>query len=166
MIRNKIDMLRAQVGQEKFPPIFLYLDLLDREGMMRVHKTGDIYVSAHRGEGWGVPQVEAALAGNSVISTGYGGCHEYFDDSSMKLLPFDMVKLKGMSHAGNLYNGSQRWADVDIDQIRGALRWAFDNPAERKVVAEAGQQVVLNKFNLATVGKLMADRIKEIEEGL
>lgn len=166
MIRSKIEMLKAQVGIEKFPPVFLYLDLMDREQMMRIHRTGDIYVSAHRGEGWGVPQVEAALAGRPVISTGYGGCHEYFTKEAMYRLPYQMVPLKGMSHAGNLYGSDQKWADVQIDDVQAAMAWAVDNSKAREDMAEAGQLVVNDKFNLAAVGKLMADRLREIEEGL
>lgn len=166
MIRNQIDMLKAQAGVKKFPPVFLYLDLLDRSQMMRIHKTGDVYISAHRGEGWGVPQVEAALAGNAVISTNYGGCHQYFSDKEMRRLPFSMQTLRGMSHAGNLYGTDQRWADVEIDAVREAMRWAVDKPKELARMGKAGQKVVLDKFNLEAVGKLMADRLKEIEETL
>jgi glycosyltransferase involved in cell wall biosynthesis len=166
MIRNKIEMLKAQVGTKKFPPVFLYLDLLDRSQMMRVHKTGDVYISAHRGEGWGVPQVEAALAGNPVISTGYGGCHEYFPEGSLYQLPYSMVPLKGMVHAGDLYGQDQKWADVEIDDVRAAMRWAMDNPKALAKQATAGRQVVNTKFNLAAVGKLMADRLEIIEGGL
>ncbi len=80
MIRNKIVNIKDSLPEGKYPPVLLYLDLMDRQQVWRLHLTGDCYVSAHRGEGWGVPQVEAALAGKPFISTGYGGAHEYFSD--------------------------------------------------------------------------------------
>ena len=166
MIRNQVEMIKAQMNIEKFPPIFLYLDLMDREQIMRLHRTGHIYVSAHRGEGWGVPQVEAALAGNAVISTDYAGCHEYFDDKEMRKLPYTLVPLKGMVHASNLYTAEQKWADVQVDDVRAAMRWAVDKPDERLVMAEAGQQRVSKSFNFKVVGSALAERLHQIEEEL
>jgi glycosyltransferase involved in cell wall biosynthesis len=166
MIRDKINGLKAQSSIKEFPPTYLYLDLMDREQIMRLHKTGDIYVSAHRGEGWGVPQVEAALAGNAVISTGYGGCHDYFDNDSMRRLPYTMKHLRGMDHAGNLYTPEQRWADVDIVDLRDAMAWTINSPVESNKMAKMGTQVVKEKFGLEVVGNLMADRLITVSEGL
>ncbi len=51
--------------------------------------TFDCFVSAHRGEGWGVPQMEAMLMGKPIISTSCGGIHEHLKDKEdALLLPF------------------------------------------------------------------------------
>ncbi len=166
MIRSKISKIKSELGFKSYPPIFLYLDLMDRSQINRLHKTADCYVSAHRGEGWGVPQVEAMLAGNLVISTGYGGVHEYLDKSSAILLPYEMVPLTGMQHSSNWYTGEQKWADVDKKVLREAMRWALDNPSSADLIAKGGTALVREEFNFEHVGKLMATRLAEIEEGL
>lgn len=167
MIKNQIEVMKSRSGAKKPPPVFLYLDLMDRQQVMRIHKTGDAFVSAHRGEGWGVPQVEAALAGRAVISTGYSGVHEYFEnDKTAKLLPYEMIKLRGMSHSSRWYDGSQNWADVDQEALKKAMRWAFEQPGERVAMAEAGRDFVIDRFNLGRVGSEMADRLRIIERGL
>lgn len=167
MIKNQIELLKAKSGVQNPPPVYLYLDLMDRQQIMRLHKTGDCFVSAHRGEGWGVPQVEAALAGRAIISTGYGGCHEYFTDGkNAKLLPYEMVKLRGMGHSTRWYDSTQNWAEVNIDALKKAMRWAYANPDERVTMAEAGRDFVIDRFNLERVGKEMAARLRTIERGL
>lgn len=166
MIKTQIEILKAKSGVKDPPPVFLYLDLMDRQQIMRLHKTGSAFVSAHRGEGWGVPQAEAALAGNLVISTGYGGIHEYFDDDQAKILPYEMIRLRGMSHSTNWYDGTQNWADVDSKALRQAMRWAYDNPKDRASMASKGQEFVVNRFNLERVGQEMAERLELIERGL
>lgn len=167
MIKNQVAMLKAKSGAKNPPPVFLYLDLMDRQQIMRLHKTGDCFVSAHRGEGWGVPQVEAALAGRAVISTGYSGVHEYFtNDKTAKLLPYDMVKLRGMAHSQRWYSSDQNWAEVRLDALKKAMRWAYKDPAGRIEMAEAGRDFVIDRFNLGRVGKEMAARLRKIERGL
>lgn len=167
MIKNQIQVLKAKSGIIKPPKVFLYLDLMDRQQIMRLHKTGDVYVSAHRGEGWGIPQVEAALAGNPIISTGYGGCAEYFTDGQdAVILPYDMIPLRGMAHSHKWYTSDQEWADVDHNALKEAMRNMYMDPELRSITGHNGRATVHDKFNLQTVGTLMADRLKEIEATL
>lgn len=168
MIKDTIRKIQAEFGgPENTGPVFVYMDLMDRQQIMRLHKTGDVYVSAHRGEGWGVPQVEAMLAGNAIISTGYGGVHEYLTDRiNAFIIPYKLEPLKGMSHATHFYSSDQKWAKIEGSDLQQAMRGAFRSRENTAVVAASGQELVLDKFNLKTVGKLMADRLKAIEETL
>lgn len=166
-IRHQIDQMKARSGLTKFPPVFLYLDLMDRRQVMRLHRTGDVYVSAHRGEGWGVPQVEAALAGRAMISTAYSGAHEYFTDGdNAMLLPYKMVPVHGMHHAEQWYTRQQNWADVDSKALQAALRYAYSHQDLMLEKAERARSFVAETFNFERVGTMMSDRLKEIEAGL
>lgn len=148
-------------------PVFIYKELMDRKQINRIHKTGDVFVSAHRGEGWGVPQVEAMLAGNPIISTNYGGVHEYLkDDRTAMLAPYKMIPVSGMSHSRTWYAPDQNWADVDVEVLRGLLRHAYDSAEYRAQLGRNGRLFAARRFNFARVGKVMADRLEEIEGSL
>lgn len=164
-IRDQINTIKTEFG-ENLPPIFLYLDLMDRNQIMRLHKTGQCYVSPHRGEGWGIPIAEAMLAGNMPIVTGYGGISEYLDSDTSIVLPYTMQPLKGMDQASYLYDSSQEWADPDIKDIRKAMREAYDDKDATATKGRKAQTWISTNFNLKVVGKAMADRLMEIEAGL
>lgn len=169
MIRQAVAKVQAEFGgPENVPPVFLYLDLMDRQQIMRLHATGDVYVSAHRGEGWGVPQVEAMLAGHMIISTGFGGMHEYVENGKNAILiPYKMQPLKGMAHSSHFYSNDQRWAEIEVKDLAVAMDAAYRSPSDKVAkVAKAGHDLVVDQFNLQRVGKLMADRLAEIEETL
>lgn len=167
MIRHRIEKLKAISGLAKFPPVYLYLDLMDRKHIQRLHQTGDVYVTAHRGEGWGVPQVQAAVAGRPMIATGYAGCHEYFQNNNTALLlDYTMQPLRGMDHSSQWYSSDQNWAEVDHKQLRAALRWAYENPANMAEMGGRARDFVAERFSFEAVGKLMADRLAEIEATL
>lgn len=165
MIREHIALIKERLGLKHYAPVFLYLDLMDRDQVMRLHVTGDAYVSAHRGEGWGVPQVEAALSGHPVISTAYGGCHEWFSDKEMMRVDFTMTKVRGMHHS-NWYDSDQKWAEPNEAQLRSFMRSCVEDPIEAMVMGRRARDATLLKFNLKDVGSLMVERLKEIEGGI
>lgn len=52
---------------------------LDEERLLELHQGGDCFVSATRGEGWGLGMFEAACVGNAVIAPKPGGQADFLD---------------------------------------------------------------------------------------
>lgn len=166
MISDQIKALKERIDLPYFPPVFVFKELLDRDQMWRLHKSGDCFISVHRGEGWGLPQVEAMLAGNPIISTGYGGCHEYLKDGEdAYLLDYDMSPVSGMRHSAKWYDSSQNWADVSIKDIIEKMRLAYSQK-EKSVIGKNGWKTVSEKFSPSAVGKIMLNRLNEISKEL
>lgn len=164
MIREQIKNLKSKLGLENTPPVFIYTELMDRRQVQRIHATGDCFVSAHRGEGWGIPQVEAMLTGNPIISTNYGGVHEYLTDGENALtLPYDLVPVRGMTHSSQWYGGDQKWAEVKKEDLRHRMRYLQNQRHTAAMIGAAGRELVQHDFNLETVGRAMAARLGQID---
>lgn len=162
-IQDNFDRIKRRLGLKKYAPVYMYRNLMDRHQIYRFHKTFDCFVSAHRGEGWGIPQMEAMLCGNPIISTNCGGIHEYLHDGeSARLIPYELVPLMGNNRNKQWYTQDQKWAEVDIFELRKALRWCFDNQDKARKMGKVAQSVVKDRFSFKSVGKLMADRLREI----
>lgn len=162
-INQQIKKLKARLNLKHYAPVYLYRQLMDRHQIYRFHSSFDCFVSAHRGEGWGVPQMEALLLKKPVISTNCGGIHEYLEHKkSAYLLPFKMVPVGEITYNKQWYTPDQKWANVEIDDIRSALRFAYANREEMAKMGEEGQNVVKTKFSLEAVGRMMANRINDI----
>jgi glycosyltransferase involved in cell wall biosynthesis len=159
-----IDRIRQAVSDYKIKnKIFFHHELMTYAQVHGLHQRADCYVSAHRGEGWGVPQAEALTHCNPVISTGYGGINEYFDSMQNGIvIPYEMVALSGMSHAQHYYSKDQMWAEVDLQALSQAMRFVFDNQETAKEIGRNGQLLAKQKFSYKEVGGLMRHRIEEI----
>lgn len=165
-IRSEVAKWKKESNVKVFPRTFLYFELISKADMMRLHTTGDCFVSAHRGEGWGIPQVEAMLAGNPIISTNIGGVHEWLeDDKNAYLVDYLPVKVFNMEFAP-WYDKGQIWAEPDKKELMAKMRFAYENPDKARDVGRAGQTFVKEKFSFGVVGEQMKDRLREIQRSL
>lgn len=165
-IKSDIKRWKAEIGLEKYPNTLLVTRMLTRTDIMRLHITGDCFVSAHRGEGWGIPQVEAMSIGNPIISTNLGGVHEMLTNGENAMLTnYTWSNVKNMDFAP-WYSTNQKWADVDFMDLRKKMRWAYENPAKLKEMGMAAQKFVKDRLSYKVVGKMMSDRLYEIQKTL
>lgn len=166
-IKSYIKRVKKRLRLTKYAPVYMFNSLMDRIQVYRFHKTFDCYVSPHRGEGWGIPQMEALLSENAVISTNCGGVHEYLrHKKDAWLLPYKLIDLKDPIRNPRWYTKDQKWADVKVDDLRKAMRWCFENQEDARAMGKCGKLVVKRKFNLKTVGRKMLKRLLKIREKL
>lgn len=170
-IDHYIKKLKARLNLKRYPPLYLYRNLMDRMQVYRFHKTFDCFVSAHRGEGWGIPQMEAMLMGKPIISTDCGGIHEYLTGRSGELkegktnallVGYKMVPLSGNNRNQQWYGLDQKWADINIDELRAAMRHAYNSHDKLKSVGLAAQVTIKDLFALDVVGDIMKSRLELI----
>lgn len=160
-VLEKINDLSKTYGVQN--KIFLHHELMSYAQIHGIHKRADCYVSAHRGEGWGVPQAEALSHGNPVISTGYGGINEHLSLMEDGFpVPYRMVPLSGMSHASHYYSSDQMWADVDVPLFSQSMRFVFDHKDEAKRIGRKGKELAKKSFSYGNIGGVMRSRLLEI----
>lgn len=160
-IRDEIDQWKHELKQKHYPRVFLYLDPMNRDEIMRFHATGDCFVSAHCGEGWGYPQMEAMISGKPIISTNYGGIHEWIDDTVGWLLPYKLIPVRGMNWIP-WYDDGQKWADVDRPALAKAMVEAYKDKKETARKGVNAKRMAKKKFSFEAVGKLVMERLNAI----
>lgn len=166
-ILANIKRIKKRLALSHYAPLYIFTRLMDRHQIYRFHKSFDCFVSPHRGEGWGIPQMEALLVGNPIISTNCGGIHEYLrNKQDALLLDYNLIPLEANTRNSQWYTPDQRWADISIDQLREYMRFAYDNQKKMKAMGKSGQTIVKKLFSLKAVGQKMRKRLEEINEEL
>ena len=122
-------------------------------------------MSAHRGEGLGLPQIEAMSIGNPIISTNFGGVHELLDDSFAWLIKYKLIQVFNMVHIP-FYNAQQLWAEIDTEHLKKSMLEAY---SDRKLTAKKGRLAkafIKNNLNMEAVGKDILEKLEVINEKL
>lgn len=104
--------------------------------MPHLYNSCDVFVLATRGEGWGLPVIEAMACAKPVIVTNHGACLDFVNSGNAYL-----VDVKAMVHVddGRNFDPSLdfgEWAEPDQDHLACLLRHVFENRDEAKRVGE------------------------------
>jgi glycosyltransferase involved in cell wall biosynthesis len=126
-----------------------YVDLVDIADMYR---TADVFLSAPRGEAWGLPIIEAAASGLPIISTMYSGHAEFLKpiktsvvDVAWNLGAVDCPEYQGYYPFPDGDWG--RWAIPRVGSIRDAMRTAYDNRRALSQQALKNSTIIRKEFS-------------------
>ncbi|MDQ3643531.1 MAG: glycosyltransferase, partial [Actinomycetota bacterium] len=127
--------------------------------MGSLYRSADCFVLPSRGEGWGMPVLEAMACGLPTIATDWSGPADFLHEGiGYPLNVKSMVKAKARCP---WYDGFD-WAEPDGDHLRFLLREVYENPerAHEKGLVAAAE--VASKYSLEHAADRVKTRILEL----
>jgi len=107
-------------------------------------KSGHVYLSCARSEGWHLPLIEAIACGTPTISSNYGAQLDFCKDVS------HLVDIKEMRPAANIFmhdNPVGEFAEPDFDHLRKVMRNVYENYDTCKKHAMEMATVIAKQFS-------------------
>ncbi|MDE2606454.1 MAG: glycosyltransferase [Burkholderiales bacterium] len=102
-----------------------------------LYRSADCFVLPTRGEGWGMPILEAMACGLPVIATNWSSQTDFM--TSDNSLPLEIDGLIPAVAKCPYYEGF-RWAQPSYEHLRTLMRWVYDHrDAARAIGARAAQ---------------------------
>lgn len=156
--------LKTNMKLYKDPSLYkqelIITERLSDEDMMRLHATGDCFVSPSFGEAWGIPAFDAMAMGKTPIVTNWGGFTEYMNNARGWMVDFNLEPVIGMTNSfQDLYTSRENWASVDINHLRQCMRDAYESTELRKTLSQNGIRAAYD-FSYEAVGKQMKELLE------
>ena len=164
-IQMDIERWKRESRLVHFPRVLLATKLLSHEDMMRLHHTGDAYVSADHGEGWCRPLQEALLMGKPAITTARGGIHEYLNADLYYPISSTYVPVVGQPWIP-WYSGEQNWAQIDKEEFKKKMKFVFMNKNTAQLKGYKAQDYIKSRFSFHRVGEEMRKRLEKINNAM
>ena len=106
----------------------------------------DVYISLHRGEGFGLGVAEAMSLGKTVVVTDYSSTKEFCNSLNSFPIPFKLTRFSA-SQPHLPYRGVKEWAEPDIQSAASALSRIFQDSSLRHQIAQRAQNDILSHFS-------------------
>jgi len=153
--------IQAAVTNPKQPSVLSIFETVDDLVLAGLYRGADVFVLPYRGEGFGMPLVEAMACGKPVITTAEGPAKEFCDHSNSYLVPAtDDLVFEPPPPLGPIAGGLT-WFEPDFFELVATLRHVFEN---RQEVAAKGRAAAKSVRHLTweNATKLYADRIRRL----
>lgn len=140
---NWLDPVFERVSRRK--DVEIIDEHFSQEEMTSFIAASDVYLSAHRAEGYGLALAEAMQLGVVPLATGYSGNLDFMRPFPELLIDYDLIKVEDPTGIYRPADG-QVWADPSVADGAKRLRALFEHPDERLDLARRCQEHI-RSFN-------------------
>lgn len=172
-----VNLIRC-MGIKDLPKVQIVTERLSDKELLNFHLDAHCYVTATRGEGWGLGSFEAAILGNRVIAPDWSGHVDYlasYANSSLyasQLTPAiatdqilgETINMGGMeikpvsNFVATGVDARQLWAEPDLCDLQACMWEAFKYRYSRNPKAWQGEKL----YSYSAVGELLLSTLKAI----
>jgi glycosyltransferase involved in cell wall biosynthesis len=148
-IRSAIMNYKRKLGfGDNTAPLYMMAGICDEERLKGIYTVGNVFVLPTRGEGVGLPFIEALSSGTPVISTGWGGQMDFLTEHNSFLTRYKLENPSLSMNSDhvisttyqNFAEKGQLWAEVDLTHLKQQMRFAYNNPVLCKQKGKQGRQ--------------------------
>lgn len=140
--------------------IFLYNCKIDDYQMPTLYRSADCFVLPTRGEGWGMPILEAMACGLPVIATNWSSQVDFMNENNS--YPLNVKKLIDAQAKCPYYKGFQ-WADPDEEHLIYLMQHVFKNQEEARLKGTEASKQALEKWTWNNSAEKICERLRAIK---
>lgn len=157
------------IGNET-APLFIITGILGEDQLKGIYTLGNAFVLPTRGEGVGLPFIEALSSGIPVIATGWGGQMDFLNEDNSFFVDYKLSPIAIHNQSVNNIEAyypnlsdaeGQLWAETDLADLKKQMRIAYENPVLCKHKGERGRLDML-KLTWDHAGLTLSNVIKNL----
>ena len=123
-------------------------DALPQRDLFGLVAACDVYLSLHRGEGFGITLAEAMSMGKPVVSTDWSSTTEFCKPNCTLSVPYRIVPVDPEQKADMpLYETVETYAEPDTTAAAAALKRLYDDSAFRTALGERARVSIMRQFS-------------------
>ncbi|HEX3468381.1 MAG TPA: glycosyltransferase [Candidatus Elarobacter sp.] len=152
--------LRAFHDDPRAPELLVMEEELTDDDVVRLYRSCDALAFPYRGEGFGLPMLEALACGLPVIATAGGAADAFLGDDA-ELVPAQRVPVDRVMRGEQLATAGW-WLEPDVDALAATLRRVAAHPDEARAKARRGSDRVRRDWTWERAAAVAAERLRRL----
>lgn len=146
-----------------FPRVHLIHGQMTNSEIAALYSLNSIvgYISATRGEGFGLPIIDAAAAGIPVVATNWSGHLDFLDKKFLKV-DYKLVKISDSRVDGRIFIQNASWADPQKQSFQENLHKLLSNQETYFRKSQELKKKVRRKFSKKSITQIYDKILQEI----
>jgi glycosyltransferase involved in cell wall biosynthesis len=154
--------VQAMVADPTSPHVQLLTDTLDDKTMASLYRGCDAFVLPYRGEGFGLPLLEAQACGKPVITTAQGPASEFCSDKTAYFISAREVAVPDEPPPLGPIAGPFTWFEPDVRELIRTLRHVYNNAREAAEKGRTAAQAVKKNYAWSEITRLYRRRTQAL----
>ena len=150
---HMVNSVLSQVRKGPYPKVHVTHGLMDRNelGALFRHSKIKALCAPTRGEGWGLPILDAAANGLPVITTRHSGHLDFMKHTRYIDVDFKLVDIPEHMADDRIWVKGARWASPSEKHFKNRIKKFYKSPLVPKEWAMESAQKIKNMFSLESV---------------
>lgn len=163
IITQTFDNLLKEVRKGPFPRIhLLHGDMSDEEvASLYRHPKIKALVSLTRGEGYGLPIMEAAASGLPVVATAWSGHTDFLSHGKYIEVDYKLSPIHSTRVDNKIFMNGTKWAQVSEEDFKKKISKFRVAAAMPKEWAKSLQLKILEKYSIGTIKNMYNEITRE-----
>jgi glycosyltransferase involved in cell wall biosynthesis len=150
---------RLKLDRNKLPTYDVITDTIATTDMPRLYKSFDAFVLPSKGEGWGLPYIEAMAMRLPTIGTRYGGQLDFMNDQNSYLV--DVAYMEKNRDWGQEF---QIVPKISIESLKKKLKHVFKNKEDGKRVGLRARENIKEGFSSQVISDFVINEVLRVEK--
>jgi glycosyltransferase involved in cell wall biosynthesis len=159
--------LVSQVRTGPYPRFYLTHGLMDESEISALYRHDIVkaLVAPTRGEGWGLPILDAAVCGLPVIATKWSGHLDFMKQVKFLDLDYDLVPVPEHKIDNQIFMAGAKWADVKESHFKARLEKFRKSPGPPTQWAQTAAPSVGEKYSLKNIFPIYDEKLGGLIDG-
>lgn len=166
LVRKTLSQVIKTANCKRPPAVYMLHGTMERDHMNALYKHPSLVglISATRGEGFGLPMLEAAVAGLPVVCTNWSSITEFLNGKSFLGVDYDLVQLPEPRVDGKIFVKGAKWAEPRESNFKRKLRKLDENFDEYKEAAIELSRNLKNNYSQKAIESKYDEVINKVIE--
>ena len=161
---NMLGRISSFISQPSSPRVVTISQNLDDSELADLYRGCDAFVLPYRGEGFGMPILEAIACGKPVIVTGEGPAPEFCSADTGYLIPAREVAITEPPPPLGKFTSEWTWFEPDVKVLAETMRHVFENRDEAMQRGRSAAERVARTLTWDHVTKIYLERIARLTQ--